>query len=342
MTVALLDTPTTAPTAAEPTRLGVLDGWRAISILLVLAGHLLPLGPAAWGLNNAVAAMGMVIFFTLSGFLITRFLAKGTDLRVFIIHRVFRVVPLAWLVMVIVLIANRSSLETWLANLLFYANLPPFFLVTGGGHLWSLCVEVQFYLAIAAFVFVFKARGLIALPILCLAVTTLRIVDQQYLNIVTWYRVDEILAGGILALVHTGWYGTRPQHVLARLNPYWILPLLLLSAHPAGGVLNYARPYLAAALVGSTLLSGPDRLCRALESHQARYVAKISYALYIFHGALMESWLGSGSKTVKYAKRPVLLAAIFGLAHVSTFRFEQPCIDFAKRLTRGFSVKAPV
>ncbi len=314
MTVALLDTPATAPTAAEPTRLGVLDGWRAISILLVLAGHLLPLGPAAWGLNNAVAAMGMVIFFTLSGFLITRFLAKGTDLRVFIIHRVFRVVPLAWLVMVIVLIANRSSLETWLANLLFYANLPPFFLVTGGGHLWSLC----------------------------LAVTTLRIVDQQYLNIVTWYRVDEILAGGILALVHTGWYGTRPQHVLARLNPYWILPLLLLSAHPAGGVLNYARPYLAAALVGSTLLSGPDRLCRALESHQARYVAKILYALYIFHAALMESWLGSGSKTVKYAKRPVLLAAIFGLAHVSTFRFEQPCIDFAKRLTRGFSVKAPV
>ncbi len=37
-------------------RIPILDGWRALSILLVLAGHLLPLGPHRWGLNGAVAA----------------------------------------------------------------------------------------------------------------------------------------------------------------------------------------------------------------------------------------------------------------------------------------------
>jgi peptidoglycan/LPS O-acetylase OafA/YrhL len=327
--------------AAPAERLSVLDGWRAVSILVVLAGHLLPLGPSRWEMNKAIAAMGMVIFFTLSGFLITRFLSRGADLRVFIIRRFFRIVPLAWVVMVLLLIVNQSPEKAWAANLLFYANLPPFNLVAGGWHLWSLCVEVQFYLGIGLFVMVARQRGLILLPLFAVGITLLRIVDHQYINVVTWYRVDEILAGGILALVHGGWYGTRPQSVLAAISPYWMLPLVLLSAHPAGGFLNFARPYLAATLVGATLFNGPVRLGRLLESRPARYIAEISYALYIFHGALNAGWLGSGSTFVKYAKRPLLLAVTFALAHVSTFRFEQPCIALAKRLTRGIAIKAP-
>jgi peptidoglycan/LPS O-acetylase OafA/YrhL len=119
--------------AAPAERLSVLDGWRAVSILLVLAGHLLPLGPSRWEMNEAVAAMGMVIFFTLSGFLITSFLSRGADLRVFIIRRFFRIAPLAWVVMIVLLIMNQSPAKAWVANLLFYANLPPYYLVPGGG-----------------------------------------------------------------------------------------------------------------------------------------------------------------------------------------------------------------
>ena len=78
-------------------RLGVLDGWRGISILLVLLGHLFPVGPKAWGLNGAVASAGMAIFFTLSGFLITSVLLNDSNVRRFLIHRVMRIVPLAWL-----------------------------------------------------------------------------------------------------------------------------------------------------------------------------------------------------------------------------------------------------
>lgn len=341
MTVETLGTHGPVVKASSVSRLLVLDGWRALSILLVLAGHLLPLGPSRWQMNEAVAAMGMVIFFTLSGFLITRLLARGADLRVFLIRRFFRIIPLAWVVMILLLIANHAPVQAWAANLLFYANLPPFYLVEGGGHLWSLCVEVQFYLAIALFVLVARHRGLIALPLFALAITALRIADHQYLNIITWYRIDEILAGSTLALVHAGWYGTRPQSVLAAINPYWLLPLVLLSAHPEAGAFNYARPYLAAMMVGATLFNGPARLGSLLESRPARYIAEISYALYIFHGALNAGWLGSGSKIVKYAKRPLLLAATFALAHFSTFRFEQPCIALAKRLTRGVSVPTP-
>ena len=48
-------------------RIEVLDGWRAASILLVLAGHLLPLGPKSWEMNGAVAALGMALFLRYPG-----------------------------------------------------------------------------------------------------------------------------------------------------------------------------------------------------------------------------------------------------------------------------------
>ena len=38
--------------------LAVLDGWRGVSILLVLSSHLLPLGPKRWQLNEMAGPMG--------------------------------------------------------------------------------------------------------------------------------------------------------------------------------------------------------------------------------------------------------------------------------------------
>ena len=43
-------------------RLTVLDGLRAISIVLVLATHMLPLGPKSLRLNETAGAMGMSLF----------------------------------------------------------------------------------------------------------------------------------------------------------------------------------------------------------------------------------------------------------------------------------------
>ena len=60
-------------------RLKLLDGWRAISILAVLAGHLLPLGPHRWQGNDMVARFGMSIFFVLSGFLIVGILWRDQN-----------------------------------------------------------------------------------------------------------------------------------------------------------------------------------------------------------------------------------------------------------------------
>lgn len=321
-------------------RLDILDGWRAVSILCVLAGHWLPLGPHPWGLNAAVATAGMALFFTLSGFLIVRLLLGDPRAMPFLIRRCFRIVPLAWVTMSVLFVAGSGDLRGLLANLLFVANLPPDHLLTGGSHLWSLCVEVQFYGAIALAVTLAGRRGLfLLLPLGALAVTAARVAANQPISIVTWHRVDEILAGGCLALiVHSD--GARTW--LARL-PNWLpvllLPWLIGAGLPFAGPLAYARPYLAAGLVGLSLFSVPAPLRAMLSSRPARYVAHISYAVYVIHGMLGATWLGSGDGLVKYAKRPLLAAATFLLAHWSTYRFEAPMIGVGKRLAQRVATR---
>lgn len=97
----MVNPPATAP---RDEHLAVLDGWRGISILLVLATHLLPLGPKAWRLNEMTGPMGMALFFTLSGFLITRFLQRDAGLIDFLSRRLFRIVPLAWLTLTVIMV----------------------------------------------------------------------------------------------------------------------------------------------------------------------------------------------------------------------------------------------
>jgi peptidoglycan/LPS O-acetylase OafA/YrhL len=328
--------------SAPADRLAVLDGWRAVSILAVMAGHLLPLNAILPGLNEAAGAGGMAIFFTLSGFLITRFLLDRPEPTAFLIRRVLRIVPLAWAAMLVLALASGASGETLAANLFFYANLPPQHLLNGGGHLWSLCVEAQFYAGIALLVALAGRRGLVILPVLALAVTAARIATGQTINIVTWLRLDEILAGASVALAYSGLLGEGAKRALSGLNIYVAAALAFATCYWLYSPLSFARPYAIAAMVGATLTGCPLWLQGVLQSRGAAYIARISYALYVFHGMAVATWLGSGDVAVKYLKRPLLLAVTFGLAHLSTMTFEQYFIGLAKRLTRPTTPRVPV
>lgn len=319
---------------ADDSRLAVLDGWRGISILAVLACHLLPLGPKSWALNDTAGPVGMALFFTLSGFLICRFLLHRPDVPDFLIRRGFRILPLAWLSMLIFLWWEGPPAATWVANLAFYANLPPQHLTQAGSHLWSLGVEVHFYAAIALLVSVAGRRGLMLLPLAALAITVHRVAAGAEVDIVTWRRGDEILAGATLALVYEGRFGLRARQFLRHANPWLLVPLLALSSHPAADGMNYLRPYVAALLVGGTLVSPSNALIRMLSSRSLGYIATVSYALYVIHHGLMYTWLGSGDRLEKYLKRPLLFAATFALAHISTFHFERHFIRWGKQLSR--------
>jgi peptidoglycan/LPS O-acetylase OafA/YrhL len=321
-------------------RISILDGWRALSILAVLAGHLLPLGPGRWGLNGAVAASGMAIFFTLSGFLITRVLIADPRVPQFLIRRLFRIVPLAWAAMIVLAASTGANPFTLFANLAFFSNLPPAHLMHGGEHLWSLCVEVQFYLFAALIVLCAGRRSLYLLPILMVAVTALRIVDDAPISIITWERVDEILAGATVALLYHHGLLQRWAARLPRFTMVLLLPLIVLSGHPSSGDFMYFRPYVTAATVAISMITAPGFVRAIFVSRPAVYIATISYALYVFHGMLGATWLGSGDTITKYAKRPLLFAVTWGLSHFSTFYFEARMIALGKKLARGVGARA--
>jgi peptidoglycan/LPS O-acetylase OafA/YrhL len=316
-------------------RIPVLDGWRATSILLVIGAHLLPLGPKVLQINDTAGAMGMALFFTLSGFLIVQFLAGGAPLGLFVMKRLARIIPLSWAAMLILLLWDSYDATTVARNFLFIANLPPVTLLQGGEHLWSLCVEMQFYMTVSAICLLLGRRGLYLVPVLALSVTAARVIAGEYISIVTYHRVDEILAGGTVALAYSGWLGDRIENGLRHL-PVWPFALaLLVCSHPDAGPLQYLRPYAAASLVGASLTGAPAFLERILVSRPMAYVAEVSYALYVIHGMLSHSWLGSGEGWDKYIKRPLLFGVTFALAHLSTRYFEQPITrrvrDFGKR-----------
>jgi len=314
--------------------LPLLDGWRALSITLVILGHLFPIGPSAWQLNAPVAATGMVMFFTLSGFLITRFLIEDGNIRRFLIRRLLRIVPLAWLGMFLAfLITGDVTAGEVVGNMFFVANLPPASLVEPGEHFWSLCLEVQFYLSVALLVAVGRKRALFAIPLICILITCARIYWEQPITIVTWFRGDEILAGATLALIYEGWLGERARKLISLPSIYLLLPLLFASADMRTGFLPYLRPYLSALLIGTSLYYAPRWLRHLSEWRPVTYVAQTSYALYVFHGIFVHTWLGTGDTLIKYAKRPLLLAATFVSAHLSTFHFERRWNALGRRLT---------
>ena len=319
-------------------RFKVLDGWRGISISLVLLGHLFPLGPKYWQMNASVAAAGMAIFFILSGFLITSQLLRNQNISHFLIRRFLRIIPLAWLAIIISLSAFQANKALYLPHLLFYANLAPVALADYTGHLWSLCVEMQFYVAIALLVGIFKQKAFWILPILAACVTLFRFANNVEISITTYYRIDEILAGAILALTNHH-ASSHVKKLIARLPVVIIFGLLLASAHPNGGLLNYFRPYFAMLMIASTLFASQDKTLNTkwympmLNSRMLFYLASISYALYVIHGVLGNTWLGEGEVMEKYLKRPLLLAVTFGLAHISTFYYEKYWINLGKKLT---------
>jgi len=316
--------------------LKVLDGWRGLSILLVLASHLLPLGPKNLQFNMSVGILGMVLFFNLSGFLITSFLLKDRNIQTFLIRRFFRVIPLAWLYLAIALTFSSASIYSWMAHYLFYANLPPVELVTLTEHIWSLCAEVQFYVGVAILVSILKVRSFLLLPIFGLLFTALRIWNGIPASSITYYRIDEILAGCTLALIYHGQPGHFLKNLIRQIPQLPILILVIFSCMPQGRWLNYFRPYLAAALIGTTILREDSSLASRLDCQFFIYLAEISYSLYVIHPLLAGSWLGSGDVYEKYAKRPLLFAVLFALAYLSTNYYEKWFILFGRNLAEKF------
>lgn len=320
-----------------------LDGLRAISILLVLAAHMLPLGPKPLQLNWAAGAMGMSLFFALSGFLIATVLLHNPDVLEFAAKRLGRILPLAYAYLVLVCVVLQWDPGAFLWTALFLANYVPGQFNGYNGHFWSLCVEVQFYAAIGLVVLVGGRKAIWIVWPACLIITAMRVGEGAYIHIQTHLRVDEILAGSCVATIYnSSWKGRLPfqNATVAVAVTAWFL-----SASPHFGWVQYFRPYATAAVLATVLCHDNTALARLLASGALRYVATISYALYVIHPLTVHGWFNQGSAFERYfLKRPLSFAMTFIAAHLSTYYWERPCQDAVakwirdRRLRRSHSI----
>lgn len=315
-----------------------LDGWRAISILLVLAAHTLPFGIAPHQANGYVGISGMALFFILSGYLITGFLLKEPPASTFILRRASRVLPLALVCIAIALGVEHASAPVWRDHLLFIANLPEQTLTPRTAHLWSLCIEVQFYICAFVLYGLLGKRALYLIPVSCALITAIRFATDSFGSSVTYLRADELLAGGVLAMaLNSRRIGPVLMGVLAKCPWALLLVLFALACTPILEPAYILRPYIAAMLVGKSIVchqKQPDRFTTLLSDSKLSYVATISYALYVIHPLLLHTWLGSGEPLEKYPKRIIFFFVLWGTAHLSTFYLEKPIVRAAKKLER--------
>lgn len=148
-------------------RMRQLDGLRGLAIIGVFMNHF---GQFSWSVS--CGWMGVSLFFVLSGFLITRILLMQKSvmsgaggglwrtLGIFYARRSLRIFPLYYGIVVIACYWNLNQagsvkwpLATYTYNMVLASDNN-----IGPGHLWSLCVEEQFYLVWPALILLCPPR----------------------------------------------------------------------------------------------------------------------------------------------------------------------------------------
>jgi peptidoglycan/LPS O-acetylase OafA/YrhL len=229
-----------------------LDGLRGLAVTMVIVGHI-GLGSAdllwPW---LALARLGVLIFFVLSGFLITTILLDeraafgNVDLRAFYIRRALRLLP-AFLVF----IASMACLkalgyvpgESWgsfVAALAYVRN------IYGSGellgHIWSLSIEEQFYFLWPALLLAFPRRALAVTCFVIIGITVSRAfgiawevfdANSGVFYMRPWFRFDSLMFGGLVAIIRRQRPALASSAALRRLtHPILVLPALVAASLP--------------------------------------------------------------------------------------------------------------
>src|SRR5579863_6922611 len=160
----------------QPARLGVLDGLRGIAVVLVLWYHLWEITWLAPGpMLEFLPATGFIsvhLFFFLSGFVISYPFVRATVARTaepswrdFAWRRFIKIVP-SYLLSIAIAYAigyaqiqpNASTVPDLVTHLLFIHTWFPDRYGTIDGVLWTLAVEVEFYLIFPLIWWCFKRQ----------------------------------------------------------------------------------------------------------------------------------------------------------------------------------------
>jgi len=322
-----------------------LDGLRAIAIAMVVGSHA-HLTDDAWYRIVANGYVGVLIFFALSGYLITTQLILEYDatrrisIGSFYIRRAFRILPAAGLYLAVlaalagagVIVCEWASIR---AALFFYANYVEH--DWSVSHFWSLSVEEHFYLVWPALLMVFGVRkGWITALVMVLSVIALRLgVDRFHLlhgvfrdiahgNYHSDLIVDALLWGCCLAF-YLRRAALAPSATASTLVT--IAATFLLLAPPSISLARFTvlRDLLPAVLLGAVVTAPQAPVGRFLELAPVRFIGRLSYSLYLWQQLFL-----AGPEP--HLPLPLALAALFACAFLSYQFVERPAIRFGRNL----------
>jgi len=224
-------------------RIPSLDGLRAISIVLVLVGHLagthgFPL-TAAMGNRFALAEIGVHVFFVISGFLITGLLldefAKTDRIRLgrFYFRRTLRIFPPYYVFIAALLAAQALSLIRLAPGDAFHAvSYTSNYDASRSwwvGHTWSLSVEEQFYLLWPATLVLLGVRRAVAISAAVVAVTPLvRLAEIQYFPMYAagighrFETIADAIAIGCVLAATRGWLHRQRLYTWFQRSPLFV------------------------------------------------------------------------------------------------------------------------
>jgi peptidoglycan/LPS O-acetylase OafA/YrhL len=320
-------------------RIPSLDGLRALSILLVVVGHIANEGYAPAFLKQ-YAGLGVRVFFVISGYLITTILQQehertsSISLRKFYIRRAYRIFPAALFFMLVVFVVYWRSLrwyEMWMA-LLYVVNYFPVrpWVI---GHLWSLSVEEQFYLLWPSVLKKWYRHRVLIL----LGVITFSPIFTAGLFYLKWYEkvgsntlptvADGLAAGCLVAIFATRW--PKIGKSLAGILVAAVIAIPLFDANSATRtlfLLFVLHPVLNAA-IGGILIHVVKNPYRILNCAPVVWLGQISYSLYL--------WQQPFTNPDASHRLPVLYAmlAAIGMASISYYLIERPVLRYRDNLT---------
>jgi peptidoglycan/LPS O-acetylase OafA/YrhL len=324
-----------------------IDGLRCFAVLIVVwvhagSGRLITFP----GLRGA-GLYGVWLFFTLSGFLITRILLRERDrmasgalalrqaLAIFYTRRFLRIFPIYYGLLAVLAIANVPHVRAELAWDLSY--LSNWMVVARQvdrptlGHLWSLAVEEQFYLVWPLLILLVPRSVLIRVLTLTIVLAVMSrgaisLLTDSTITIVepTTSNLDLLGLGALLAWHwHTHPTAGAERRELLRgalgIGLLCIAVTVVLSLSGRGFKLMSMIDPLGVGLVAVWMVDrcaagvrGPMR--RVLEARPVRHVGVISYGVYLYHEVLLSGlrhWdTAGGTEPATFAERGPLFFVI--------------------------------
>lgn len=321
-----------------------LNGIRFIAILLVLVDHWF-----AESIPYPLGQFGVVIFFVLSGFLISRILFTYKDdldkrsifqsFKLFIARRTLRIFPIYFIVCFLGLLWNVTPIrEHWGWLFSYTSNL--YIIVKNSwigvwDHFWSLAVEEQFYLFFPFFVFGIPKKYLKQLLIFMIVfgvgvrfyfyfTHTLEFRQEFWYvnNVNTLAALDCFGLGGLLAYSYHYKDFNWKKYMNGTL--LFISSLLVMLNLWVNQNLEYSHGNMlftvfersifsvfSLLFIGYAIQDKKNVLNSFLQNGIVFYLGTISYGLYVYHNFIYNIYHNEGNTLYGYLNDKFLIAKYF-------------------------------